>query len=472
MNAFQRPLGRLILVLAAIAYCGILCIALIVFHLAPEIILAMTVCGAALMMMSVRPYVGVHVFIMMLFVEDVLGGGEGFTPMKVIGATILAGWLLNVAMQPRFGLKFDGFTAVLVAFVLWSGISMLYALDTGLALARTFQYAEFALATLMFSAVVNTPNRIRGAYWSFTICATLSTIVAIAMYYLRMTPTASGLVSNRNILATYINIAIACAYLLYKNARPVPGRVSLMMMLPVLFLGIGLTFSRGGLISLVVILLIVWYRVAKQKGFLLLLGSASMLAVLTAALPSDFWDRAETIVPAIEHNTDTFGARVRLWKVAARMIEKSPIVGVGPGNFAKAFPHYARGNDYQLLKLSTHNAYVGVTAENGVIGGILFVLIIGLALRASRQGLVVGRAVGRTDLETHGIAAEVSLFALAIAGLTGDVVNLKCLWMFFGLGVAMQRMTEPASAMNQGVEKVENVPVEGVVPWAVARDRQ
>src|SRR5439155_16791959 len=210
---------------------------------------------------------------------------------------------------------------------------------------RTFQYVQYALTTLMFGSVVDTPDRMRRVCWSFAIWATISTIVAVAMYYLGMTPTASGLLVNRNLLATYINIAIVCAYLLHQGMRAGFGRMFLITTLPVLFLGIGLTFSRGGLISLAVTLLLVWYRVARKGGILLLAGSIGMICLLTYVLPSTFWRRAESIVPAISRQQDTFGSRVKLWRAALRMVEDRPMFGVGPGNFVKAYPRYARGRE-------------------------------------------------------------------------------------------------------------------------------
>jgi len=294
------------------------------------------------------------------------------------------------------------------------------------------------------------------------------------MYYLGMTPNASGLLVNRNLLATYINIAIICAYLLYQEEKSGLGRMVLLAALPVLFLGIGLTFSRGGLISLALTLLVVWYRLARKGGFLLLAGSIGMIGLLTYVLPDTFWKRAESIVPAISRERDTFGVRMKIWRAGVRMIEDRPVVGVGPGNFVKAFPHYAKGREWRYQNLSSHNAFVGVTAEHGLPGGALFLLLFGFALRSTRRCLQLGKAAARSDLEMYAIVAEVSLFAFLVAGLTGDVYAVKGLWMFFGLAVALERMAERAVVDNRSraAEASTPAPMEGLVSWALARPRQ
>src|SRR3989441_8118725 len=272
--------------------------------------------------------------------------------MKVIGAVVLASWLLNVALSRRTGLSFDRFVLVVGLFLVWCGVSLLYAVDTATAANQTFSYLQLALAALMFSSVVDTPERARSVYWSFVVWTTLNTVVAVTMYYLGLTRTAVGLIGNRNLLATYIDVAIICVYLLHQMIRPGPGRILLAATLPVLFLGLGLTFSRAGLIVLAVTLLLVWYNVARQRGFLLLIGSISMICVLSYALPNAFWKRAESIVPAIQRQQDTFGTRVRLWRVGLGVIENRPLGGGGRGDFFPGYPPQPRGGGPGVRKLA------------------------------------------------------------------------------------------------------------------------
>jgi O-antigen ligase len=471
LSQFGRSLSKPVLLLAATGYFAFLFLALIALHLEPDVILALTVAGVGLIVMSLRPYLGLHVFILTLFVENVVGSSEEISPMKVLGMVILLGWLVSIAVRRRTGLKFDAFAAVLLLFVVWCGVSLVYAMDTRVALGRSFQFVQYALLTLMFSSVVDTPDRVRRVYWSFALCTIISTVVAVVMYYLGMTASASGFVGNRNLLAIYINIAIVCAYLLYQEKRQDPSRFVLLAALPLLFLGIGLTLSRGGLITLALTLVAVWYRVARQRGFILLAASIGMIGLLTYVLPSAFWKRAESIVPAIRRQQDTFGSRVKLWTAAMRMVEDRPLLGVGPGNFVKVYSRYARGSELLYQNLSSHNAFIGLAAEHGVPGAVLFLLLFGFALRSARRSIRIGRATARSDLELHSVVVEVSLLALAMAGLTGDVYGVKSLWMFFGVAVAMQRMaygvvsekTVPA-ARGSAAE-----PMERTVSWALAR---
>lgn len=474
MSTYGQGVSKPGLVLAGLGYFAMLSVALVWWHLPPETVLALSVGGIGLVVLSMRPYVGVHVFIMTLFVENVFGSGEGITPMKVIGAVVLSGWFVNMGIQRKTGFKFDRFVIVLILFLVWCGVSLAFAVEPGVALSRVFTYTQLALATLMFSSVVDTPGRMRGVYWSFVIWVTFSTLLAVVMYYLGMTPNASGLVGNRNLLATYINVAIVCAYLLHQETRDGARRIVLVTCLPVLFLGLALTFSRAGLIVLVFALALVWYRVVRQRKFLLLVGTIGMMCMLTFVLPAAFWQRAGSIVPAIRKQEDTFGTRLRLWRVALRMVEDRPIVGVGPGNYVAAYPRYARGGDRAFESLVTHNAFMGIAAQTGVLGLGLFLLISGLALRDARRAVFTGRVLARSDMEIFGVVAEVCLLVVLMEGLSGDVESLKCLWIFYGLAVAMGRKADRVTSGERlAAARIGTaIPVDGLSPWVPARPRQ
>ena len=463
------------LILAGMAYFALLFMALVWWHLTPEYVLALSVGGIGLAILSMRPYLGVHVFIMTLFVENVLGGsGAGITPMKVIGGVVLCGWFVNMGLERRSGLKLDRVLVVLLLFLIWCGVSLAFAMDLEQASSGLFSFIQLALAALMLRSVVDTPERIRRIYWSMVIWVTLSALLALVMYYIGMTPHARGFVGNRNLLAVYITTAIVCAYLLHQVTRDGAARMVLMTCLPILFLGIALTFSRMGLIVLSLSLILVWARAAKQRNFLVLLASIGMICLITFILPAAFWKRAESIVPAIREQQDTFGSRVRLWGVALRMVEDRPIVGVGPRNFIPAFPRYAKGGEQYLQNLVTHSMYMSMAAETGVIGLGLFLTTIGLGIHEARRAVLRGRTLARQDIESFGIVAEVCLLALLIAGISGNWEAQKMLWLYYGLSLAMGGMADRAASGERlaGAPTTQAIPADDLGPWIPARPRQ
>jgi O-antigen ligase len=445
MSTLVRSLGGPLVILAAAGYFGLLAIVLIHWHLSPLAVLALTVGGFTLLAVSLRPYLGLHAFIMILFVESAVPVGAGVTAMKVLGAVIFAGWLGSMALRRKSPFRFDAFIVSALLFLAWCAISLIYAIDLRTAAGRLITFIQLVMAALMFLSVVDSTARARGIYAAVVVWTWLATIVALAQYYLGSSSVAEGLVGNRNLLATYISVATVCAYLLYLTTASKPLKILAASTLPLFFLGLALTFSRTGLIVQSLALLAVWYRVARQRGFVILAGSLAALCLITFVLPTVFYQRARSIVPVIQRQEDTLGTRVRLWKAGLRMIESRPITGVGPANFMVAHKRYGRGEMVSGKRGSAHNTYISVAAEIGLVGLGLFILLMILALRQARWAAQTARQAGLQELDACAVITEIGIFIFLVSGLTATVENLKYLWILIGIAFGVGRIAAASS---------------------------
>src|SRR2546425_1003467 len=244
----------------------------------------------------------------------------------------------------------------------------------------------------MFSSVLDTTHKVRTIYAAIVTWTCLTTVIVIVMYYLGITRVAQGFMHNRNALAMHIIVAIICAYVLYQAARSPVGKAICLATFPVFFLGVALTLSRTGLVMLTLALLLVWTRMARERGFFVIGSTLAALCLVSFLLPETFWTRAESILPTIRDQADTFGLRIKIWKVGAEMVRDHPITGVGAGNFLGEFGRYAHGR-FLWRHLSPHNAFVGMAAETGLVGLGLLILV-----------LVFGLATARSAIRTGGLA--------------------------------------------------------------------
>src|SRR2546428_7362230 len=138
MKVLKGKPAAALLILGGVIYVVLLSVALIWFHLPPEIVLALPLGGIAVPLFSLRPMIGVHVFLMTLYVENSFG--ENVLLMKAIGMMILVGWLLNVAIRRTARLNLTALTIVALLFVMWCGITTIFAEDSHEAFMRTFQF--------------------------------------------------------------------------------------------------------------------------------------------------------------------------------------------------------------------------------------------------------------------------------------------------------------------------------------------
>jgi O-antigen ligase len=435
-----KPTAAL-LALGGVIYVVLLAVALIWFHLSPDIVLALTLGGIAVPLFSLRPMVGIHAFLMTLYVENSFG--ENVLLMKAIGVMILVGWLLNVAIRRTIRLNLTPLIVVALLFVTWCGITTIFAEDSREAILRTFQFVQLAIAALMFSSVLDSTPKIRAVCVDIVVWTCVATLIAIGMYYLGITPIAMGFVHNRNLLALYINIAIVCAYVLYQAIQNPAGKIIVLSTFPIFFLGVALTLSRTGLITLVLTLVILWLRLARDRGVFAIGSTLAVLCAISFMLPDAFWKRADSILPAIERQEDTFGLRVKIWKVGLEMFRDHPITGVGAGNFLSSFSRYAHGH-FLWRHLSPHNGFVGVASETGAVGLALFVLILWFAMATARRAIRAGAVAREQQVKYFAVVAEVSVLAQIVGCFSGDGESLKLLWIMFGIALSLDRMGREA----------------------------
>lgn len=452
----HRPATLFMLVLAP-TYFLFLTLALVWLRLGPELILALTIGAVALAIMAFRGIVSLHMFLLLLFFENALGPTEGITPMKALGLVILAGWLINIMMERRIGVSRGPLLFAMLGFVGWTGVCVLSAVNQDTGLLQFASYLQLILSAIMFNSAIRSRGQLRGILIAFLVWTVLASIVAVIMYYAGTTKVAVGFIGNRNTLGLYINMAVVIALLLFPTSSRL-GQIGLALSLPILLLGLALTLSRTGLLVMLGTMMVVWYRLARHQGVLILLGSAVSLLGLVFFLPGVFWQRVDTIVPAIERREDTWGLRVRIWQVGVRMIQDYPIMGVGPGNFIPVSQRYSRG---QLLGfgLTAHNAYIYVGAEMGLVGLGCFIAMLVLGLSNARRAFHRARDDGDLELTLSAVAVELMIWILICHGVTADVVPTKYFWVVFGLALALESLTrDPARAVARAGTGMQAAP--------------
>lgn len=132
------------------------------------------------------------------------------------------------------------------------------------------------------------------------------------------------------------------------------------------------TFSRGAYLSLMVgVVVLCWYY---RKIPLLLVGVSIIFGLLVLdfdVFPKAVTERFNSTFVEDEQLDDSAQKRKILWGIALEKFQENPLVGVGFNNFKKM-------NEFGL---DTHNYYVKLLAEGGVVCFISFLLFLGACFR-------------------------------------------------------------------------------------------
>jgi len=144
--------------------------------------------------------------------------------------------------------------------------------------------------------------------------------------------------------------------------------------MPIIMIGIYLTDSRGGFMSLLSVFALHFRaRVRSVIGVVLGLGVLGALIVFSPSRFGDFND---------EDNSAS--GRVDMWREAFDMVRYQPVLGIGKGRFA-----------IYTGRLIAHNSFLEVMGETGVVGLFLWLSL----LYVSLKGLFEARALAENDQE-------------------------------------------------------------------------
>jgi O-antigen ligase len=120
------------------------------------------------------------------------------------------------------------------------------------------------------------------------------------------------------------------------------------------------------------------------------------------------------------------------------MFVDRPLSGVGLGCSIVAWPLYAPKGLYTRGALVTHNTFVQVLSETGILGGFPFLLLIGLSLFHARKLALQPMTAGL------GAAVEGALWGFVVCGMSGGYVLTWFPYLLFGLLGAARRVEETA----------------------------
>jgi O-antigen ligase len=334
------------------------------------------------------------------------------------GVIVLGGGILAMLVKrpaiPTLGkwvLAFLGLMLVLAPF----------AYNNGMAVATTRDFALMTVgAILPIMCFVDTFERFRKLlrFWVWIH-------VPLALYSITHRGFGIGsFLADENDFAMAMNMAIPYAFALLAVERGVVRRTCLFVALGILILATAVTLSRGGFIGLAAVLAVLWVR-SPRKLVSMALVIVMILALVTLA-PTKYWTEVSTISTSTNEN-DTGYKRLYLWRIAWRMFLDNPVLGVGPANYQYNNFFYedeketSRG--YHVWGRASHSVYFTLLPEYGLVGTVLFFIIVIKGIMARRRALRTCRSqLARQDLSPE--SRELFRFyQQMLAGMDGAIVT-------------------------------------------------
>ena len=203
-------------------------------------------------------------------------------------------------------------------------------------------------------------------------------------------PRAAGPVSDPNFYGQILLMTLPIAAALAASRR----RILFAGIAVVIFAGVLVTYSRGAMLSIVAMLVLVPFVVRVRRH---VVWKAALAAVLlTAVTPATVIRRFHTVTDVVtsekggqpeESRDASVDKRKLLLAVGLRMFDDAPLFGVGAGNFGRHYAHYANEVGSSAPQYDDpgdrqypHSLYVELAAENGLAGLVSFAIAMAIAL--------------------------------------------------------------------------------------------
>lgn len=229
---------------------------------------------------------------------------------------------------------------------------------------------------------VNSKSELNVMLTAFVFTATLVALYGIYQYFVGVeldpawvdkainpdiTIRVFSVFGNPNILAEYLIMSIPVSVALFWNSKRLIKKSIFLLTSMILAGTLVLTLSRGGWVGFAFGIFVFMFLV--EKRLLLLCIPVGVLSVFV--LPQSIINRIQTI----GNLTDSSNAwRITTWQITTDIIRDHWVAGVGFGYmpFKKTFETYIR----TMPTSHAHNTYLEIAAELGIVGIILFIILI------------------------------------------------------------------------------------------------
>lgn len=212
----------------------------------------------------------------------------------------------------------------------------------------------------------------------------IAAIYAIALFILKDTwvdyegvERAVGFFSQPNYLALFL---VPITVLTAASLREISGksqRLNYLVSLVVMLVAVLLSYSKAGIVTLIICLPLVVLVQYSLKQFLMSMVIGIILFLGAYSTLPDFKKRFSSTLDTKSQTTSR--VRVEITEASLAMVAAHPILGVGLGGYQEAYPTFRIENALEQDVLHPHNVYLAFWTQTGILGLLSFMFLSSMA---------------------------------------------------------------------------------------------
>jgi putative inorganic carbon (hco3(-)) transporter len=416
------------------------------------------VCGS-LPVIVLRPFFGLLVYSWLAFMrpQDMAWGASRTLPLSMWVAVALAVGLA-LAMGRERPLTLAPQTVLLLLLAAWITLSTLLAVVPEMAQETYGNYWKAILMSVLATGLLRDRRRLRLLLllivFSIGFLGAKRGLYGLVRGGVRFDDGPGGFMSDNNSFALALDMILPLLVGLVIVERQKLVRIAAAAAAALCLLAVLFTFSRGGLVTLLVVAgLLIWHS---QRRFLvaglLALGLSGFLLFTSSQISEQYILRAQSIQNYEEDGSAQ--GRINAWKTSWRVFLDYPVTGVGPNNLAAVFLRYSPAEDRVRV---AHNAYFQLLAECGLPALLLFL---------SALGVTWWRLQRLRTHETPWVSVlarmlQISVLGYCVGSLFLNTAYSELIYYLMGMSVALEVVARSESGAAEGAPAVAGADL----PW-------
>jgi len=348
------------------------------------------------------------------------------TAAKALGLVVGVFWLATILITGRFR-RLGPFHVAVALFVLWNAVSIFWSADVAQSVARVVTWVQLFVLVLVLWDLYTTRAALLAGLQAYVLGAYVAIASALANYfagnpyystYQRFSPAET---TNPDGFGFIVALGIPLAWYLASSKTTTGISQSLRLVnfayIPVAFMGIALSGTRTALIAAIpatvfglasLTRLRPWARIA----ILLLVASAILILLPEIRLMRSFQRLGTTYAELTEGDLNN---RLNNWREGVATFTEHPLLGVGSSMYRSV----------NSLGKVAHNSFLSVLVELGLIGFILFGVVLTIAFIQARS---------QPNWDSRFWLTILMVWAIGSSTLSWEY--RKTTWVFLGLLIA------------------------------------
>lgn len=195
--------------------------------------------------------------------------------------------------------------------------------------------------------------------------------------------------------------------------------------------GLVSSYSRSGMVGFFALFVLMCIYLIKPKPVFFLYILIVSLIIITF-IPSSYIDRVVSIFTVKKSYTSS--ARLTIYRDGFSMFLDNWFMGVGTDNFPANFERYTKSD---IRPAGTMNLYLQVAAEYGIVGFILFSLLV---IDIFRKIYMAKKLLYEEDKGLYHLVftLQIIIISMFVCGMTIHFMERKEFWLLMGLSVVTQ----------------------------------